>query len=167
MSLSAERTAIAERAIRQTFERASVAWQAIPHWVVHDPGRVCIRNEVIFRLANPATQQSKQPSESPFGIDSLEPEAEYVKFEVTMAQAIALTPDALLTSVIPRTVALAEQVDKSVFKVLRGPAMLTAQSATETTATETTATKTTSSGTTSDWYRPLYVPSPAIRGMPA
>src|SRR5262245_29328184 len=32
MYLSAERIAAANRAIQETFEQTSVAWQAIPHW---------------------------------------------------------------------------------------------------------------------------------------
>ena len=40
MSLSAERVAIANRAIQQTFEKSSIAWQAIPHWDTGDPGQV-------------------------------------------------------------------------------------------------------------------------------
>jgi hypothetical protein len=38
VSLSAERIAIANRAIEQTFAQASVVWQAIPHWDTGDPG---------------------------------------------------------------------------------------------------------------------------------
>jgi len=39
MSLSAERIAIADRAILQTFERSSVAWQTVPHWDTGDRGQ--------------------------------------------------------------------------------------------------------------------------------
>lgn len=37
MYLSAERLAVANRAVRETFEQTSVAWQAIPHWDTGDP----------------------------------------------------------------------------------------------------------------------------------
>ncbi len=39
MYLSAERLALANQAVRETFEQTSIAWQAIPHWDTGDPGQ--------------------------------------------------------------------------------------------------------------------------------
>ncbi len=40
MYLSAEQTAIANKAVTDTFEQSSIAWQAIPHWNTGDPGQI-------------------------------------------------------------------------------------------------------------------------------
>ena len=39
MYLSAERIAVANKAVQDTFEQSSVAWQAIPHWDTGDPAQ--------------------------------------------------------------------------------------------------------------------------------
>ena len=39
MYFSAERLALANKAVTETFEQSSIAWQAIPHWDTGDPGQ--------------------------------------------------------------------------------------------------------------------------------
>jgi hypothetical protein len=122
MSLSGERKAIADHAILQTFERTSVAWQAIPHWETGDPGQVRIRNDVIFRFALAAAAQApRQPLSGPFDLESLKPTTEHVEFTMTLAQATAATPDALLASVTSRAVILAQRFDGAVLRRLLKP----------------------------------------------
>ena len=43
MYLSAERLALANQTVQETFEQTSVAWQAIPHWDTGDPGQAKVR----------------------------------------------------------------------------------------------------------------------------
>jgi hypothetical protein len=112
MYLSAERMAVANKAIQETFEQTSVAWQAIPHWDIGDPGQVWVRSDVVTTPERP----------DPFGGDSLDVMKECVRFYVTLAQACAPTPDALLAAVVPRTVDLAQRVDEYVFIALRNNA---------------------------------------------
>ena len=114
MSLSTERMAIANRAIRQTFEKSSIAWQAIPHWDTGDPGQVLVRNDVM------PTQ--RRQGRRPLGGEPIRPRSRQVRFRVTLAQATAAAPDALLASVIPRTVRLASRFDRAVLRALRRPA---------------------------------------------
>ncbi|BBX07199.1 hypothetical protein MAIC_20020 [Mycolicibacterium aichiense] len=40
MYMSAERFALANQAVRDTFAQCSIVWQAIPHWDVGDPGQI-------------------------------------------------------------------------------------------------------------------------------
>ena len=101
MYLSAERLAAANKAVQETFEETSVAWQAIPHWDTGDPGQTRVRSDVT----------SSPPDQDTFGADSLRVKTETVRFYVTVAQACAPTPDALLAAVMPRTVELARTVD--------------------------------------------------------
>jgi hypothetical protein len=121
MSLSPDRKAIADRAIQQTFERASVAWQALAHWDTRDPAATVIRNDVVFTFATADARHPTRPLTGPFGIAHLEPETKQVKFTMTLAQATALTPDALLASVIPRTVTLAQDFDDAVLQNILEP----------------------------------------------
>ena len=115
MSLSTERMAIANRAIRQTFEKSSIAWQAIPHWDTGDPGQVLVRNDVIPIMP--------RQGPGPLGGAPIRPGSQEALFQVTLAQATAASPDALLASVIPRTVQLASRFDRAVLRVLRKPAV--------------------------------------------
>lgn len=151
MSLSGERKAIADRAILQTFERTSVAWQAIPHWETGDPGQVRIRNDVIFRFALAAAQAPRQPLSGPFELESLVPTTKHVVFTMTLAQATAVTPDALLASVTSRAVILAQQFDDAVLRRLLRP--------------YATAAPQRAGGARSDWYLP-WLQSPAQAAAP-
>jgi hypothetical protein len=45
MYLSSEQTAIANKAVTDTFEQSSIAWQAIPHWNTGDPGQFRVRSD--------------------------------------------------------------------------------------------------------------------------
>jgi hypothetical protein len=119
MSLSAERIAMANCAVEQTFARASIAWQAIPHWDTGDPGQIFVRSDVAVTLAGVAANPAAPPpDEEPFDSTPEEITSEKVTFRITLAQACAATPDALLAAVIPRTVQLARKVDDAVFDTL-------------------------------------------------
>jgi hypothetical protein len=101
MYLSAERLAVADRAVRETFEQTSVAWQAIPHWDTGDPGQNWVRSDTI-----------------PPGF--LEVDTVNERFTVTLAQAGAPTPDPLLAVLMAKTVGLAATIDAAVLASLRG-----------------------------------------------
>jgi len=117
MYLSAERIAVVDKAVQDTFDQSSIAWQAIPHWDTGDPGRLRVRSD--YAHAEPTKGNDLS---APLGGASLELEPHYVRFAVTVAQAIAPAPDALLAAVIARTVELAAKVDSKVIDVLRAGA---------------------------------------------
>lgn len=104
MYLSAERMAIANQAVQETFEQTSIAWQAIPHWDTGDPGQVRVRNDI--------------PNNPGF----LNLDLKQQRFQVTLVQANAPTPDSLLAEVMSETVDLAEAVDNAVLPELRAKA---------------------------------------------
>ena len=110
MYLNAERIAVANQAVQDTFEQSSIAWQAIPHWDTGDPGQFRVRSDYAYAtVPTPATDVAP-----PLTGDSLELEAQSVRFAITVAQATAPTHDALLAAVIARTVQLAGSVDSEV-----------------------------------------------------
>jgi hypothetical protein len=102
MYLSAERLALANQTVKETFERCSVAWQAFPHWNTGDPSQTMVPNDSLTAPLNVPLH--------------LEP----VDFTVTLAQTVAPLPDEMLELVIANTVKLAAAVDAAVF-----PALLT------------------------------------------
>ena len=51
MYLSAEQLALANQTVLETFEQASVAWQAIPNWDTGDPGQTRVRNDITSNCA--------------------------------------------------------------------------------------------------------------------
>jgi hypothetical protein len=104
MYLSAERLAVADRAVRETFEQTSVAWQAIPHWDTGDPGQTWVRSDTI------------PPN-------FLKVDTEYETLEVTLAQACAPAPDPLLAVVMATTVQLAARIDRAVLEQLKDKAI--------------------------------------------
>src|ERR1700761_329316 len=106
MYLSAERVAIANRAVQETFEQTSIVWQAIPHWDVGDPGQFRVRNDT----TGPQNAVREDGLWPPFGGSSLELDGVSVRFALRGAQGLAPSPDALLDAVIARTVLLAEDV---------------------------------------------------------
>jgi hypothetical protein len=114
MYLSAERIAVANKAVQDTFEQTSIAWQAIPHWDTGDPGQLRVRVEHTYQKPG----SIKEGVAIPFLGESVELSAESVRFAVTVAQATAPTPDALLDAVIARTVTLAAQLDGTVIPEL-------------------------------------------------
>lgn len=101
MYLSAERIALANQAIRETFAQTCVAWKVIPHWDTGDPA------------------QAKVPNGNPTKPDFVDLHPEHSDLTVTLAEAIAPTPDALLAKVMASTVKLAAAVDDAVFPALR------------------------------------------------
>jgi hypothetical protein len=112
MYLNAERIAVIDKAVQDTFEQSSIAWQAIPHWDTGDRGQLRVRSDYAHAVPTAGLAD-------PLGGASLELEAETVRFAVTVAQAIAPTPDALFAAVISRAVELAGKVDKKVIDLLR------------------------------------------------
>ncbi len=106
MYLSAERLALANQTVLETFEQTCVAWQAIPRWDTGDPAQTFVRADNINNAA--AVPIAIVPKN--------------VAFKVTLAQAIAPTPDTLLAQVIEKTVDLATLVDKFVLPKIRAAA---------------------------------------------
>jgi len=147
MYLSAERLALANRTVKETFEQSSVAWQAIPHWDTGDPTRTQVRSDrlpgedaaepaakapakKVAAKAAPEDAAEDAPEEpaEPAPKKTAESAAEVAEFvdlflafdpfEVTLAEAISPTPDAVLAKVIAATVNLAGKVDDAVFPAL-------------------------------------------------
>jgi hypothetical protein len=115
MYLNADRIAVANKTIQDTFEQSCIAWQAIPHWDVGDRGQLRVRSDNAYA---PAVKEGElSPPISPG--ESLKLEAKSVRFAMTVAQTIAPTPDALFAAVIARTVQLAGNVDSEVIDLLR------------------------------------------------
>lgn len=106
MYLSAERLALANQTVRETFEETCVAWQAIPHWDTGDPGQSTVRADDINNPAAPPLTLTPIP----------------VPFTVSVAQAVAPTPDALLAQVMAKTVELSQAVDDLVLPFIRNNA---------------------------------------------
>lgn len=100
MYMSAERFALANQAVRETFAQCSIVWQSIPHWDVGDPGQITVADGKF----------------SPPGFVNLIYKRK--KFQVTLAQANAPTPDALLTEVMARTKVLARIFDNNILPKL-------------------------------------------------
>jgi hypothetical protein len=119
MYLSAERLALANQTITETFEQSSVAWQAIPHWNTGDPAQTKVQSDVtsLLQTTPPAT-----PAPDPLGEDPVDITSISVPFLVTLAQATAATPDALLAAVIARAVYLAKAVDDKVIGAVKDAA---------------------------------------------
>lgn len=100
MYLSAERLALANQAVRETFEQCSIVWQAIPHWDTGDPGQIRVADGIVNK---------------PGFLTLLHQEE---TFQVTLAEATAPIPDLLLTQVMAATKNLAKKVDGDVLKKL-------------------------------------------------
>jgi len=121
MSLSAERIAVADRAILQTFERSSVAWQAIPHWDTGDRGQVRVRGDIVSAVPGVGVSAALPPS--PLRMNALKLRSKTVTFLMTSSQVAAPTADALLAAVMPRAVELGALFDKSVLSKVRKQAV--------------------------------------------
>lgn len=117
MYLSSERIAIADKAVKDTFEQSSIAWQAIPHWDTGDPGQFRVRSDNACAPPPPDADTLADPI---LPGDSLPLDPVSIRFAVTVAQAIAPTPDAILAAVIARAVQLAGEVDNAVIAKLLG-----------------------------------------------
>jgi hypothetical protein len=109
MYLSAERIAVANQAVKETFEQTSIAWQAIPHWDTGDPAQTKVRCDSAY---------APPDDRGPLGEDPIPILTFTRSFYLTVAQATAPTPDALLAAVIARTVYLAGDVDDKVIDEL-------------------------------------------------
>ena len=96
MYLSAERLALANQTVQETFEQSCVAWQAIPHLDTGDPGQARVPNDIV-----------NNPGFLPLVLKKQD-------FQVTVLQANAPTPDPLLTEVMFYTAKLAGIVDDDV-----------------------------------------------------
>jgi hypothetical protein len=105
---SAEHLALANQALRETFGQCSVAWQAIPHWDTGDPGQLTVANGLLGGSAGFIALAAPPPP----------PPAPTV--QLTVAEAIAPTPDALLTGVMAATETLASSFDTDVLKTCFG-----------------------------------------------
>jgi len=113
MYLSAERLALANQTVLETFEQSSVAWQAIPHWDTGDPGQTYVRNDDIsdYLVPPPPAPDEGTPDPGPLGGAPLPVAPLSQQLYLTLAQAIAPRPDALLAAIIARTSLLARRVD--------------------------------------------------------
>jgi hypothetical protein len=100
MYFSAERLALVNQTVKETFEQCSVAWQTIPHWDTGDPSQTEVQSDSLDPAAKVFLDLTLQNPPD---------------FTVTLAQAIAPTPDELLEIVIANTVQLAAKVDADVF----------------------------------------------------
>jgi hypothetical protein len=86
--------------VKDTFEQCCVAWQTIPHWDTGDPSLTRVPND---NVAAPGF---------------LDLNLQKADFTVTLAEAVAPTPDEVLESVMANTVQLAATVDADVFPSL-------------------------------------------------
>ncbi|MEE6139447.1 hypothetical protein SKC41_24345 [Mycobacterium sp. 050128] len=100
MYLSAERLALANHTIKETFEHTSIAWQAIPHWDTGDPGQSRVPDDVVN---NPGF---------------LNLDLDHKDFQVTLVQTVAPTPDSLIAEVNLATTQLAQSFDQTVLWTL-------------------------------------------------
>jgi hypothetical protein len=99
MYFSAEHLAAANKALHDTFQQCSIAWQSIPHWDTKDPGQINVSNGILGSGANFLPLVAQQAA-----------------FQLTVAEAISPTPDALLTGVMAATETLAKTVDGDVLQ---------------------------------------------------
>jgi hypothetical protein len=100
MYFSAEHLALANQALRETFGQCSIVWQAIPHWDTGDPGQINIPNGSVTAPGFLPVAHQEEP------------------FELTVAEVIAPSPDALLTALMTATKTLAKYVDDDVLPQL-------------------------------------------------
>jgi hypothetical protein len=63
MYLGAERIAVANTAIKETFEQTSIAWQAIPHWDTGDPAQTKVRRDMAYAAPNDKGPLGEDPVE--------------------------------------------------------------------------------------------------------
>ena len=96
MYLSAERLAIVNQAIVETFAQTSIAWQAIPHWVTGDRGQSRVPSDIV-----------NNPGFLP--VQSIEQD-----FQVTLVQTSAPTPESLINEVNWAAAQLGRKVDEAV-----------------------------------------------------
>ena len=100
MYLNAERLALANQTVMETFEQCSIVWQAIPHWDTGDPGQIRVADG---KYGTPGFLNLTFKEE---------------QFQLTLAQANAPTPDSLLTEVMAVAKTVAKKVDDDVLPKL-------------------------------------------------
>jgi hypothetical protein len=116
MYLSAERLALINQEVRETFAYTCISWQAIPHWDVGDPGQTRIRRDSVY--LNKVAGGGGSVGLGPLGKASLVIRTKKVRFYVTLAQATAPSADAMLAAVTARAAELAAKVDAFVIPKL-------------------------------------------------
>jgi hypothetical protein len=119
MYLSAERLALANQTILETFAQTSIAWQAIPRWDTGDPAQTQVRSDDVSNYLvppppPPAGEDPATPNPGPLGGNALPATPLSQQLYLTLAQAIAPRPDALLAAIIARTSLLARKVDDDI-----------------------------------------------------
>lgn len=100
MYLTADRLAIADQAVRETFEQTSIVWQAVPRWSTDDPAQTRVPNGDPDNIGFTDIVRAKQDFDSP------------------LAEIGGPAPDDLVARVILNTVALAAAVDAAVLPKL-------------------------------------------------
>lgn len=98
--LSAQQLTLANQAVLETFENTSIAWQAIPHWNVGDPGQSRVPDEIVN---NPGF---------------LNLDLETVSFQLTLVQTSAPSTDSLIAEVNGAAAELARLVDANILATL-------------------------------------------------
>jgi hypothetical protein len=104
MYLSAERWALANNAVVETFEKTSIAWQIIPHWDTPDPGQMRVSNGIVN---NPGFSYITH---------------EEVDYQVTLVQTYDPTAESLIAEIVSTTTALAVKFDGVILDKLRAAA---------------------------------------------
>lgn len=101
MYLSGHDVALADQAVLETFEKCSVAWQAIPQWRTGDPAQTQVRKD---NVTPPAAILPIAPLRK--------------DFDVTLALTLSADPSPLLSIVNYHTVKLAADFDSAVLASL-------------------------------------------------
>lgn len=100
MYLGAERVALANETITETFEQSSLAWRAFPHWETGDRGQTRVPTDIVNNTNFLPIDTRERP------------------FQLTLVQANAPTPDSMLAEVITETGNLAGVVDGVVLQAV-------------------------------------------------
>ncbi|KUI36161.1 hypothetical protein AU195_04740 [Mycobacterium sp. IS-1496] len=103
MHVSADRLNLSDNAIQRTFEQTCVAWQAIPHWDIGDPGATRVRSDTVNPPGSPTSLKftdREKPS------------------DLALAQIAAPTPDSMIATAVAAATALATDVDATVITAL-------------------------------------------------
>ncbi|BBY77686.1 hypothetical protein MPRF_45850 [Mycolicibacterium parafortuitum] len=103
MYLTAQQLAVANQAIKETFETSCISWQVLPQWDTGDPAKTAVPADDVT-TAIPSTVAVVGDSEP---------------LTVTLATVTSGSPDFLLARIIDKAVDLAAKVDKAVIPKLR------------------------------------------------
>ena len=116
MTMSPEMVAIANRAITSMFELTSIAWRTIPHWETGDPAQTFVGGDCVLPPA--ALVAGVAPPPGPLGGPPVAVAPIRVPFAISIAQALATSPDAVLSNVIAQAAELARRFDAAVLPTL-------------------------------------------------